>query len=225
MQTKTYTDWPLPTIPRQHRGHRDPGLHVSGIIKDICLRTDPQRFAPGAADAKEVADLDSEPRIWLGSAMDFYLSEILSQQRKGESAPKAVRPQAIERDGIWMSADLLVLSETTTRPGLVGDCPDDLLVEEFKLTWMSNGVPKRPGQIKPLTDAKFRHWLWQLKAYCWAYQTLRGRVRAFHVMGDYRFSDDTNHYVVHDLLFTYQELQQNWAMLRNHGIRYLGLKR
>ncbi len=223
MQVRTRTDMLLPVAPRRQREHREPGLHLSAIIKDLCVRMDPERFDKqrGGRDAAEVVDLETVPKIWLGQAMDYYLGTVLAKQRQDGKAPKAIRPGGIPRDGIWMTSDLLVLSEEPARPGLSLDTDEESMVEEWKLTWMSNS--------QGITDAKFRHWLWQLKGYCYAWETLRGRIRAFHVNGDYKWlyrkkgqpDPPQVHYLVHEFVFTYQDLTENWAMLQNHARRYM----
>lgn len=228
MQVRTLTNVVLPVLPRCRREVRDPGLHLSTIIKDLCIKADPDRFdrAKHGSDWQEVEDLETVPKIWLGQAMDYYLGHVLAKQRRDGQAPQALRPGAICKDGIWMNSDLLVLSEAPARPGLVGDTADDLMVEEWKLTWMSNG--------QPITDPKFRHWQWQLAGYCWAWETLRGRIRSFHVNGDYKWmyhskrkgpAPPTVHYLVHEFLFTYRDLADNFALLQNHAARYLNYRK
>lgn len=183
----------LPVLPVEARDYRAPGTHVSTIIKDLCLTLDPLRFTKEGSE--EFQDLELEPRVWLGQAMDTHLSQVLTAYTQ-----TAVRPGGIEVDGVWMSSDLLVLADDPSSA--------DFVVEEFKLTWMSS----RGGVDQP----KFIHWLWQIKAYCWAWETVHARLRVYFVNGDYQYPLKPQ-YRVWDLEFTFEELQNNWRMLLGHA--------
>jgi hypothetical protein len=202
----------LPVIPKPHRPYRDPGCHVSAIIKSLCVALDPERFGSGKTERQQAtdgrdefySDLEEHPKIWLGQAVDHYLTECRGKQ----SADHLIfRPKPVERDGVWASTDLVVLADEPPRPGLPGDTDVDLIVEEFKLTWMT--------AYTDIEDAKFIHWMWQIKWYCWVYETVRARLRVYFVNGDWR--PPSPDYRVWDLLFTYRELENNAAMLLGHG--------
>jgi hypothetical protein len=200
---------PLPTLPRTARPYRDPGIHVSAIIKDLCVALDPERFGDNKTERQQAADgrdefyedLEENPKIWLGQAVDQYLTACRSR-----SGSLAFRPLAVKHQGVWASTDLIVLTDEPPRPRLPGDS-DDLLVEEFKLTWMS----VRSG----IEDRKFVHWFWQIKWYAWVLETVRARLRVYFVNGDY--GPPRPQYRVWDLLFTYRELETNAMMLLGHA--------
>lgn len=192
---------PVPHWRRKESAARNPGVHVSTAIKRILLALDPKRFGPRRAKGGPDLDLDTVPAIWLGQAVDMYLKSAMT-----DAGGQPV--EEMEHEGIWLSSDLLQLHhEDKARPGLPDDPIDQLVVEEFKATWMSCR--------QPLTDPKFKHWLWQLMAYCWAWETCRGRLRVLYVNGDY--GPPQPEFAVYDLLFTVQELDTNWQMIRRHA--------
>jgi len=217
-------DQVLPVVPIGRRPKRSPGVHVSQIIGDLCRTLDPERFdhdkrkeraeAAGrkplgidrqlAAEALEwiPEDLDEHPKIWLGSAVDAYLDTMLSHD------PEAVsfRPGEMVVDDVAMNADRISLEGP--RLYVPGDCGDDVVVEEHKLTWMTS----RYG----FSDHRFVHWFWQLMAYCWALESLRGRIRPFCINGDYGPPTPPILMPVQEVLFTYDELERNWKKLLRH---------
>lgn len=171
---------------------RTPGLHVSQIIKSICVELDPKRFSQ-----------ENERLPWERFETGFTFERVLEMAIQARRA-NIFRPGEIEKDGIIMSPDGIDLDSTAFLfntifiPGW-----DDCVLEEYKFTWMSsNEAP---------TASKFLHWFWQMKAYCYALQTLRARLRVMFVNGDYRGSGPQ--YRVWDVLFTEAELIDNWQML------------
>lgn len=186
--------YPL-TLPRDPT--RSPSLHLSTIIHDLAATLEPGRFS---RDEKgETEDLNSEPRIWLGQASDL----LLRQTRPG------IPVGEMEKDGVTLTCDNLSLLNEPARAGLMGDhlAAGDWIVEEFKLTWLSSR--------HELGSRKLRHYLWQLMGYCWAWETVRARLIIYYVNGNYAPPSPT--VVVHELLFDYQELKQNWEMLLRHA--------
>lgn len=199
---------PVPLQTRRYQQHRqtqEPGLHVSAIIKHICRTLEPARFNRAVKHGAGAGyDLDSEPAIWLGQAVDQYLKRALLDEGGTDM-------QAMQVDGIWFSTDLMRLHTgiDTRRLGFPDDPTDEPIVEEFKLTWMS--------MRQPITDPKFRHWFWQLMAYCYVWETRRARLRVVAVNGDYGPPSPAYH--VFDLLFSPAELADNWQMLQAHAAR------
>lgn len=211
----------LPVAPRAKRAARADGLHLSQIIKDLCLTLDPGRF-----EAKdEIEDLDEVPIIWLGCAYEDRLQALLPyQEQASEVSLGGHRPAEIQYCGIYMNADRVVwearrppiepLSYAAAGVSILGLPP---IVEEHKLTKMSG------AHAGDLDHPKFRHWLWQLMFYCAAFETSRGRIRGFFVNSDYRF-DKTDpqlpqawQYRVWDLWFQPGELTDNTQMVLGHA--------
>ena len=171
---------------------RTPGLHVSQIIKSICVEIDPKRFTQ-----------ENERLPWERFETGFTFERVLEvalQSRRAE----IFRPGEVEQDGIILSPDGIdpdgsVFSFATLN--------DPYILEEFKFTWMS--VREAPQH------SKFLHWFWQMKAYCHVLGTPRARLRALFVNGDYKGSGPL--YRVWDIQFTEQELLDNWQMLVQHA--------
>lgn len=199
MHLTRHPDPQLSVLQHDRRDPRSPGLHLSHIIHDLAATMEPKRFHH---DDRPGLDLDTVPKIWLGQATDHYLRHIRPGVGVGE----------IDKDGVTMTCDNVSLLGEPPRPGLVGDYADDWVVEEFKLTWMSPG--KLPIE-QAIQDKKFRHWLWQLKGYCWAWETRRARLVVLFVNG--RYAPPTPHPEQLDIVFTYEELKNNWAMLLGHA--------
>lgn len=174
-------DESIETLTFEASPHRTPGLHLSQIIKSICIEMDPKRFKH--QDGPLPWD-----RFEAGFSFERVLEMAFQSRRDG-----IFRPGEIERDGIICSPD--------------GIDPTDWRLEEFKFTWMSSyDAPEH---------AKFRHWLWQMQAYCYVLGTTRSRLRAFFVNGNYRGHQPE--YRVWNIDFTEEELDQNWRMLKKHA--------
>lgn len=196
---------PVPLTAHQTQARRPQGLHLSAVLHDIAERLWPDRFKGerdgGAAERQYKAE---EPRIWLGSAMDTYL------RGTEEYAPVDV----IQRDGIYCTCDgLLAVPHAPARPELGEDTlsETDWLIEEWKLSWLR--APESVGELQ--AREKYRHWLWQLMAYCWVWETLRGRLRVYFVNGTY--GPPSPQYRVYECRFAYRELESNWQMIVNHA--------
>jgi hypothetical protein len=171
---------------------RTPGLHVSQIIKSICIDIDPKRFTQ-----------ENERLPWERFESGFTFERVLEVALQSRRAD-IFRPGEVEKDGIILSPDGIDAAgdefsfAATWVPGYV-----DWVLEEYKFTWMSS---------REAPDAaKFIHWFWQMKAYCYALETLRARLRVLFVNGDYQGSGPQ--YKVWDIQFTERELIENWNML------------
>ena len=131
-------------------------------------------------------------KMALGLAWEAHLERCLHRQ-----GIPATRPPGYQLpDGLCFSPDLLITDDHVLRVG------------EMKLTWMSSGYP--------LTDPRFDRWLTQAKTYCYHLKTNLARIYALHVNGDYRKSRNPQ-FLVHDLCFSQQELDDNWERLLQHG--------
>lgn len=208
----------LPVQPQPLRRARAEGLHLSQIIKDLCLTLDPDRFDDSAR--AEIEDLDEVPIIWLGCAFEDRLEAYLTHREQADAAAiGGHRPDEICYRGVHMNADRLVWEATrlceasSFKATTALDLPP--IVEEHKLTKMSGG--------QDIEHPKFRHWLWQLMFYCAAFETQRGRIRAFFVNSDYRFGKTDPElpaawqYRVWDLWFPERELEDNTQMVLGHA--------
>jgi hypothetical protein len=187
----------LPVRPAMQRKPRAEGIHLSEIVHAIAEALDPRRFGDKEGEREHVADLETVPQIWLGQACDHYL----------KVSGRAIDVGEIQKDGIWLTCDGVDLVEEPPRAGLTNDPQDDWVLEEFKLTWLSSN--------HPLDGRKFRHWFWQIKGYCWAWETCRARLRVFYVNGNYAPKQPLYH--SYELLFTYEELKTNWQMITGHA--------
>jgi hypothetical protein len=91
--------------------------------------------------------------------------------------------------------------------GVIGspDCVDteEWAVLEFKVCWKSRTAFEE--------SQRFREYLYQTKAYCKMLGMCRARLFVFFVCGVWR--PPTPMAVEYDLLFTPQELNENWRML------------
>jgi hypothetical protein len=172
---------------------RSPGLHLSSIIKDICVDLDPKRFM-------QTGQLPFE-RFETGFSFERVLEIAFASRRAG-----IFRPGEVERDGVIMSPDGVDPDGSTFSFAI----SDDWILEEYKLTWMSDF--DCPHAVK------FIHWIWQMQAYARALETQKARLRVLFVNGDYR-NGYVPSYKVFDIAFTQEELDQNWAMLIAHARR------
>lgn len=160
---------------------RSEGLHLSTVIKSLCVDLDPKRFA-------QSGDLPWK-KFNTGFAFERVLEHAFQARRTG-----IFRPDEVVKDGIAMSPD--------------GIDPDGWWLEEFKSTWMSDfDCPEHE---------KFRHWIWQIKAYALALDMNKARLRVLFINGDYRGGYEPS-YKVWELHFTDEELQENWRMLLHHA--------
>ena len=107
--------------------------------------------------------------------------------------PRYERVGEIERDGIIGSPDCVDTQEWSDT--------------EMKVTWVSaKGFTDRP---------KFREYLWQAKAYCYIMGMTRARIVTLHVCGDYK--PPVPIAKEYDVIFTAQELRENWLMLQREA--------
>lgn len=91
---------------------RSPGIHVSDVIRDLCLQL-------GHFKVKDGNVLDP---AWaeLGSALEYAIVQRFDLEYPG----RYVQPGELERDGLYGTPDLVNV--------------DDWSIEEIKLAWMSS---------------------------------------------------------------------------------------
>ena len=108
--------------------------------------------------------------------------------------------------GVLYSPDLLI-SNGYTRIG------------EIKLNSMSaKGVPWKLGDTYTGFDVKFDKFVCQLKLYCYHVGTLYGRLYSFSVREMVYFNEPAI-FRAWDIDFKAQELQEEWDMIRDFGIK------
>lgn len=112
------------------------------------------------------------------------------------------RPGEVVRDGIICSPD--------------GECVKDGYIEEYKCTWKS--TKKKPWEIW--------RWMVQVKSYCYVMGVNMVMFHVLHVNGDYSFfrgnTDGGPEYKQYMILFTDNELQDNWNMIKDHAEKLRG---
>lgn len=118
-------------------------------------------------------------------------------------------------DGRWMCPGELELDDIFLTPDQVdldfhGDGTMVLGLEEWKCTWRS--VNKADN-----LERWFWKWLVQQKAYCKALDTIHSRLRGLFIVGDWagKAYPQTRGW---EFTWTQRELDDNWSMLRNHGL-------
>jgi hypothetical protein len=175
--------------------NRTPGMHVSTIINDLCLR-----LGHYTADSNRPTNL-----MEVGSALEHVIAERLMLQFPGRYFRKWDEvnerwDNGIElcRDGIYGTVDLWDLQ--------------DMAIEDVKFTKISSR--------QPITDRKFEKWWWQVKAYCHMSGCRIGRLRVVHINGNYDRSEGIDADVPFwEWEFSEEELVRNWQMLVRHGAR------
>ncbi len=167
---------------------RSPGLHASDLYNDYFKDFDPDRYDKRAADGSAVPfDL---AKMELGTSFEEVLEPALRQRLFGD------------RPGEYMSPEGIAFS-----PDYLFDCPEGLVLGEFKLTWYSSrGAP---------TDKKFAKWLAQIALYLHWLELRKCRLYVFFVNGDYK--PPTPDLKAWELTFTGQELTDNYNAIIRHA--------
>lgn len=173
---------------------RSPGpAHVSNIIRDI----ENTVLKPG--QRRPYDDLSKDEKRRMGNYVsvgwaweDAIRGALLAAGAGPLHSDRFVSPGECALDGIYGTPDWFDLT--------------DYCIEEFKATWRSS---RRP------LDPDFWHWLVQIKAYCKLTACTWARLRVFFVNGNYR---DSGPQIKHFRLeWSRLEIDENWAMLRQHA--------
>lgn len=162
---------------------RPPGLHVSQIYSSIMQHIDKKRYDPDA-------DLPLL-KITAGLAMEQALAKVIYAL-----SPGSFRPQAVKKDGIWVSPDNVALDPWRGR--------------EFKLTWYSM------KKECPWHDV-FWPWRVQMMAYAWVLETLIFELWVLFINGAYPYGAPSPVLQPYLLTFSEQELYDNWQMILAHA--------
>lgn len=179
-------------------GHRSPGLHMSDLYGSLYADLYPKRYTKGAVPNP----------LYLEAGLAF--EEMLEEKFKRRLGPHlGERP-----DEQFTSAELGGVAGIAYSPDLlIFDDQKGLILGEIKLSWQSSReVPRTAGETFP---PKFDRYFTQIMAYCFHLQTIYARLFVFFVNGYYQ--PPTPEFLAWDLTFTQRELDECWAMLRNHG--------
>ena len=160
-------------------------VHQSEIIKRLMQRPQPKRFGTGAY--KDTAQ--TEIGILFETMLERALVAKFATSRPGE---------LVSDEGVYMSPD--------------GVNPSLLAGEEYKATFMSyrDGITDENGQPKE----KYLHWFFQMKGYAKWLGVVRYLLRVLFVCGDYS-RPLTPVFKTFDIVFTQDEVDENWTMLMN----------
>lgn len=198
---------------------RSAGLHMSDIYTQFYKELEPKRFDKRDPKTGEPLPWDEEKMavgmafeqtlekalaaMWLGAA--YRPTEQYTQHAPGCPIPGGVSAAAGGLcpcgAGIAYNPDHIFeeLNPTAT--------PEDIrrVLGEFKATFMSS----RSG----ITDPKFDKWYTQMKLYCYHLGTLHARLYVMFILGDYTrpYTPKLRRY---DILFTPQDLEDEWVRMR-----------
>lgn len=221
---------------------RSKGVHVSDVIKGLCLR---------------LGHFDEERQLSVAWAQlgQAHEQAIINRLKRHYPHGRYAIPGELCRDGLYLTPDLLDLDPADYSDFDVAPTPaelavieeDGVAVEEVKLSWMSaKWVPSavredESGSLivnfsgetanasllglnpESLVDGDDKLWryLTQLKCYCWACRTRVGRLRVMHVNG---FHDNNGPQpYVYQHLFDTLELAENWEFILSNARQYHGL--
>ncbi len=197
-----------------HDGSRSVGIHLSEIIRDLA-------FQMGVLDKKfDTPVEDSNTHMMqLGIAMEDYLA-------KYQHPEIEFHPGELVLDGIAMSPDgFSVLTDSEDYMDITGVEPGTLILHEFKLTKKSSRDFKEGLRLQA---KKCKMWLWQIMAYRYALNRMAdpgqecfiAKLHVWFVNGNYSRADDDPEsgpsYKIFRLVFTPEELEQNWNMIVSH---------
>lgn len=158
-------------------GHRPSGLHVSGMVKQVMTGVDPERFDSGEFEASEWTELG----VIVERAIVNALIHHEVDKDPDRWLPDCSFTVDTEHGETHGTIDII-----DSVPGIMvlkgQEVSYEFAVDEIKCTWMSCK--------QDVTHDKFWHWVIQLKAYCRAMGTNVGRIRVFHVNGDYGSGPD-----------------------------------
>ena len=169
---------------------REPGLHLTRIIRDMVDSAAPPR-AP--SDAVQQARGNY---IEVGEAFEDLLEAQLAARTQADREA-GFRPDAQQLDGIWCSPDRLTMTD------------DGPVIGEMKATWKS----ARDGISSP----KFLAWWMQVAAYCWVWETRAARVHVLWICGNYK--PPIPRRARYDVTFRPETLQRNWEAIVAHARR------
>jgi len=187
--------------------NREPGVHVTDIIRDLGRKLGFSREKDGPFGSYDTAAMD----------MGFLFEDALEYALKDRMAIRPEKAWCV--DGIWLSPDGVRAGEYNGEPIPV------MYLEEYKLTWRSS----RSHSVEDDWN-----WCTQIKAYLYAGAMTKCILRILYVVGDYgiRERKDGSLYAKYGAIpgpdykeylieCDQGELDANWKMLVDHA-RSLG---
>ena len=182
-------------LARAHGGSRtEGGVHVSEIIRDI------QNKVTHKGKRKPYDQLSPEERRRMGN----FTSMGWAFERVIEAALREVWGVYFSGSDRYEKTGSLLLEGLTGTPDWLDQ--KEWAVVEFKATWRSS---------RRDLETDFGAWIWQIKAYCKLLATRSAQLYVFYVNGDYRESGPQ--LKAYSLSFSEREIEENWAMLKNHA--------
>lgn len=164
------------------RAWYDGGTHLSAILNFILRTFDPDTYGKPVDEGTR--------RLWeLGFAVEDAIGDAFARRLERPSS-QVIQQCRLQLDGVRMSLDAFDLREW--------------LVREYKYTRMSAN--------KDIRDLKMRRYLWQVKAYCRAAETLKAKLIVVHGNGNYTQGSPVIPYQW-SLRFSPHELDSNWRMI------------
>lgn len=180
---------------------RSPGLHVSDIIRYICIER-------GYFDESNELDMT---RLQLGKALERSLISMYVEEYQGS----CFEPGELTVDGIPGTPDMLWTLNFNA-------------VHEFKYTDRSCGlepcnINESPSANHIINSDKFWKDRTQLACYCKMLWSLtgdlswaRGRLEICHAKGDYSQGKVKIPHNVWDVIYSQRELKETWLMMRSY---------
>ena len=178
---------------------RSPGLHASDLYGSLYAALEPKRYGTG----KPMDML----RIELGMAFEEMLERSIKSRLLGERPGEFTAEE--EGKDIIFSPDMIFFEGKKT------------IVGEFKLSWQSSRSAPRTVDVG--FPPKMDKFITQMALYCRWLDTKHARLIVFYVNGAWDHSKGFSPEILAwDIEFSQQELDEQWAMVRNHA-RHLGL--
>lgn len=189
-------------LPMERSG--DPLSHVSVVVNDLCVRLG--HLPPRDPSAEQSATPDRQAYWELGNSFEegivLGLTAMGRTSRLMQSDPdRFIRPGPLELDGLTGNPDLLDLQEEA--------------VLEVKLTKISS-------RHDPESEKFWKYWA-QGKSYAKMMGWRTVILHIGHINADYNRDNIDPHYNVWRWDFSDQQLDENWAMIRNHSLRLRGV--
>jgi len=170
--------------------------HVSGLIRQHILDTDPKKSYP------EWEDMTAEERrdTLMAWELGFMWEDALAREFAGRCSGIPAAPREV--DGIIMTPDRLWLPDKE-EPVRVPENGDMIEIDEYKATKYS---------MKNMPENNMR-WMMQTKSYCYGFKTTVANMLILYIMGDYGTTTRGMTYKAFRFEFSAQELAENWAVM------------
>lgn len=182
----------------QEERFKDPGYHVSGLLRDIQERSGKNKYGKGIDDTTRL-------RWEAGFTWELALERAFAVLAVQKLGPEIVRPPPI-------------LLPVPGIPSPIVCSPDGLdeleaVIHEIKLTWQSDSAGME--YVRGRWD-----WLHQIGAYLYAVGGTEAIVHVFHVNADYKPPQPkVNRWRI---IYQQAEIDETWRMLEGHAKRLAG---